>query len=69
MLDGATTRFLVVVNHEGQFSVWPEERELPAGWTAHGARGTRAECLDAIRAHWDDMRPLSLRRTFGEGGA
>ncbi|EFL30529.1 MbtH domain-containing protein [Streptomyces viridochromogenes DSM 40736] len=69
MLDGATTRFLVVVNHEGQYSVWPEDREPPAGWRAHGTRGTRAECLEVIRTHWDDMRPLSLRSTFEEGGA
>ncbi|KPI15334.1 MbtH domain protein [Actinobacteria bacterium OK074] len=69
MLDGAVARFLVVVNHEGQFSVWPEDREPPAGWRAHGARGTRVECLDHIREQWGDMRPLSLRRTLGEGGA
>ncbi|MCX4881512.1 MbtH family protein [Streptomyces sp. NBC_00847] len=69
MLDGAAARFLVVVNHEGQFSLWPEDREPPAGWRTDGARGTRTECLDHIREHWDDMRPLSLRRTLGESSA
>lgn len=69
MLDDETARFLVVVNHEGQFSVWPEDRELPAGWRAHGARGSRDACLDHIREHWKDMRPLSLRRALGECSA
>ncbi|MGW0801471.1 MbtH family protein [Nonomuraea sp. NPDC002799] len=53
--------FKVVVNHEGQYSVWPEGRDNPAGWTDEGIRGSRAECLEHISAVWTDMRPLSLR--------
>ncbi|MFG2527462.1 MbtH family protein [Streptomyces sp. NPDC048516] len=69
MLDCESTRFLVVSNEEGQFSLWPEDREPPAGWRPHGTGGTRAECLDHIRAHWHDMRPLSLRQDPSEGAA
>ncbi|MFG1942869.1 MbtH family protein [Nonomuraea sp. NPDC048826] len=53
--------FKVVVNHEEQYSVWPEGRDNPAGWTDEGVRGTREECLEHISAIWTDMRPRSLR--------
>jgi MbtH protein len=52
--------YLVVVNDERQYSIWPSYRELPAGWNAAGTRGSRAECLAWIEANWTDMRPRSL---------
>jgi MbtH protein len=51
----------VVVNHEEQYSIWPVDRALPAGWRQAGVTGTEAECLDYIDQTWTDMRPLSLR--------
>jgi len=54
--------YLVVVNDEGQYSVWLADRALPAGWHAEGMRGGREECLAHIGEMWTDMRPLSLRR-------
>lgn len=51
----------VVVNHEEQYSIWPADREAPAGWTPNGFTGTEDECLAHIDEHWTDMRPLSLR--------
>jgi MbtH protein len=53
--------FLVVVNHEEQYSLWPAFKEIPAGWTATGPRGNRKVCLDWIEQTWTDMRPKSLR--------
>ena len=53
--------YLVVVNHEEQFSIWEDELPLPAGWRHEGFAGTRADCLDHIGRTWTDMRPLSLR--------
>lgn len=52
----------VVRNHEEQYSIWPVEREIPAGWEAVGQRGTKEECLAHIESVWTDMRPRSLRR-------
>ena len=52
--------YLVLVNDEGQYSLWPSFREAPAGWTAVGPRGNRKECLDYIEQTWTDMRPKSL---------
>jgi MbtH protein len=56
------TVYLVVVNHEDQYSIWPEWKEIPAGWQAVGKRGLKQECLDHIKEVWTDMRPLSLRK-------
>jgi MbtH protein len=52
---------VVVVNEEGQYSVWAEGSDLPAGWRAEGTRGTKRDCLAHIAQVWKDMRPLSLR--------
>ncbi|MEV7548250.1 MbtH family NRPS accessory protein [Amycolatopsis sp. NPDC089917] len=54
--------YLVVVNDEEQYSIWPSDRDVPAGWRAEGTRGGREECLAHIETVWTDMRPLSLRR-------
>jgi MbtH protein len=59
--DDPETVFMVVKNHEEQYSIWPEYKPLPAGWTAAEKRGPKAECLDYIEQVWTDMRPLSLR--------
>lgn len=61
-----STLYKVVMNHEEQYSIWPDYRELPAGWTAAGRSGTKAECLAHIQEVWTDMRPLSLRRSMDE---
>jgi MbtH protein len=52
--------YLALINDEGQYSLWPEYIEVPAGWTTvHGPAGRQA-CLDYIGEHWTDMRPRSL---------
>ncbi|MCP2243393.1 MbtH family protein [Lentzea rhizosphaerae] len=61
--------YLVVVNDEEQYSIWPADRDLPAGWRADGTEGTRADCLAHIGEVWTDMRPLSLRRRMAEAAA
>ncbi|GHH42453.1 MbtH protein [Streptomyces umbrinus] len=58
--DQSDGTFLVLVNDEGQHSLWPAFIEIPAGWTkVHGEAG-REECLDYINTHWTDLRPKSL---------
>jgi MbtH protein len=52
--------FLVLVNGEGQHSLWPAFRAVPQGWERTGQSGARQACLDWIEAHWSDMRPRSL---------
>jgi MbtH protein len=58
--------YIVVVNHEEQYSIWPADRELPLGWNNAGKQGTKSECLAYIEEVWTDMRPLSLRKKMEE---
>ena len=53
--------YVVVVNQEDQYSLWPAGRELPHGWERVGEPKAREECLAQIRGIWTDMRPRSLR--------
>lgn len=50
----------VLVNDEGQHSLWPSFKEVPQGWTIKLKATTRAACLDYINQNWTDMRPKSL---------
>jgi amino acid adenylation domain-containing protein len=59
----------VVVNHEGQFSLWPTGRPCAPGWQVVGAGGTRAECLAYIQKVWLDLRPLSLQKAAASEGS
>jgi MbtH protein len=61
--------FKVVVNHEEQYSIWPQDRDVPLGWDEEGKEGTKAECLAYIEEVWTDMRPLSLRVSMQETDA
>ena len=60
--DEDDTRYQVVMNHEEQYSIWPDFKPIPNGWRAVGKSGPKAECLAYIKEVWTDMRPLSLRR-------
>jgi len=56
--------YRVVMNHEEQYSIWPDFKDLPEGWADVGFKGTKDACLEHIRGVWTDMRPLSLRRAM-----
>jgi MbtH protein len=50
----------VLINDEGQHSLWPTFIDVPKGWTVIHKSDTRAACLDFINKNWTDMRPNSL---------
>ena len=59
--DDADAQFLVVVNAEGQHSLWPVFADVPSGWAiAHGP-SARPACLDYVRDNWADIRPRSVQ--------
>ena len=53
--------WLVLVNDEQQYSLWPAARAIPAGWREAGARGSRSDCIAWVDRTWVDMTPASLR--------
>ena len=59
--------YKVVINLEGQYSIWTADLESPLGWTEVGKTGRKIECLDYITEVWIDMRPLGLRPETGGG--
>lgn len=63
--DDPDGRYLVLVNEEGQHSLWPALIDVPAGWTVVLAESSRQEALDYVTRNWTDMRPTSLIESMG----
>lgn len=61
-VDDSERRYIVVVNHEDQHSIWSADMRIPLGWHEAGFAGTKAECLAHIATVWTDLRPRSVRR-------
>lgn len=60
------TIYKVVINHEEQYSIWPDYRDNPLGWRDVGKQGPKKEVLSFIDQAWVDMRPLSLQKSMEE---
>ncbi|WSW89714.1 MbtH family protein [Streptomyces sp. NBC_00989] len=58
--DDPDANYYVLVNEEGQHSLWPVFVDTPGGWKTVFGEAGRAECLDYIERTWTDMRPKSL---------
>jgi MbtH protein len=69
VFDREDILFQVVVNHEEQYSIWPDYKAVPEGWRTVGKSGLKKECLAYIEEVWTDMRPLSLRQKMEEQAA
>jgi MbtH protein len=67
--EDESSTYHVLINEEGQHSLWPSFVEVPDGWTIIMKSDTRAACLDFINKNWTDMRPKSLIAVMdGSGG-
>lgn len=66
--DDDRSAFLVLVNDEEQYSLWPSFADVPAGWQVVHGEAARTECLEYIEQNWTDIRPRSLRDRLAEGG-
>ena len=59
-------RYHVLINDEGQHSLWPAFIDVPEGWRVVFEDNTRQACLDYIEENWTDMRPNSLIEAMRE---
>ncbi|ATL28463.1 MbtH family protein [Streptomyces formicae] len=59
--ENAEGKFLVLMNDEEQYSLWPSFIEVPEGWRTVLEETDRQTCVDFIEKTWSDMRPKSLR--------
>ncbi|MCY8808787.1 MbtH family protein [Bacillus atrophaeus] len=58
--ENADGTYFVLVNEEGQYSLWPGSIEVPNGWNVVYEQEGRQACLDYINSHWHNMQPNSL---------
>lgn len=58
-------RYFVVINHEEQYSIWPDDAP-PEGWTVVAGPDSKDACLARIEELWTDMRPKSLREFMAQ---
>ncbi|MGW0042826.1 MbtH family protein [Rhodococcus sp. NPDC003348] len=58
--DDEAGTFYVLVNEEGQHSLWPAFADVPAGWSTVHGEASRQSCVEYVEANWTDMRPKSL---------
>jgi MbtH protein len=64
--DDESGTFIVLINDEGQHSLWPTFIGVPAGWSPVHEPASRQVCLDYINQTWTDMRPKSLIRQMNQ---
>ena len=58
--------YVILLNGEEQYSIWPSFKDVPSGWKKVGKEGSKSECIAYIDEVWTDMRPLSLRMTMSQ---
>lgn len=54
--------YRVLINDEGQHSLWPSFAPVPAGWSVVHDEDTREASIEYIASSWTDMRPNSAKR-------
>lgn len=52
--------FVVIVNSDGQHSLWPGFHAVPTSWTVAFGPAGRDACLEHVRENWTDMRPRTV---------
>src|ERR1700744_2500427 len=67
--EDADAKYFVLINDEGQHSLWPIFADVPDGWEVIFGEDGRQECLDFIEKNWTDMRPKSLIKAMEEDAA
>lgn len=60
--------YLVLVNDEGQHSLWPAFVDVPTGWHTVLGETDRDAALKYVNDNWTDMRPKSLIAAMESGG-
>jgi MbtH protein len=52
--DDEQGEFVVLVNGQGQHSLWPAAVRVPAGWSVAHGPAARQDCLDHVENAWHD---------------
>ncbi|MGE3875601.1 MAG: MbtH family protein [Parvibaculaceae bacterium] len=62
--DDENGTFVVLLNEDEQYSLWPAHIDVPAGWRIVHPADSRRACFDFIEGNWNDLRPKSLRKAM-----
>lgn len=57
--DDDQQTFIVLVNSQSQYSIWPVFASAPAGWQHCFGPAGQAECLDWVEEHWTQINPFA----------
>lgn len=57
----SSPQWMVLINSEEQYALFPSDQPHPEGWRPAGCAGTKNECVAYVDEHWADMWPKSLR--------
>jgi MbtH protein len=63
--DDDSLVFLVLVNGQEQYSLWPDFVAIPPGWSQVFGPDSHARCQAYVEEQWTDMRPASLHVASG----
>ncbi|MCK1986178.1 MULTISPECIES: MbtH family protein [Peribacillus] len=58
----------VLINKEGQHSLWPAFLVIPEGWSVIYREESRQDCLEYINKNWTDLLPNSLKLVASSDG-
>ncbi len=56
--DDDSLEFIVLVNQQQQYSLWPVFAEHPGGWSTSFGPARRSDCLDYIERTWTSINPF-----------
>lgn len=57
--------FYILRNAQGQFSLWPQQCLLPAGWDVVCQPQSQASCQQWLEAHWRTLTPANFTQLQG----
>jgi MbtH protein len=63
MQGPASEDWVVLINTQEQYALYPSDLDLPGGWRPAGFTGSEQDCRTYVDEHWTDMRPLDVRRS------
>lgn len=64
--DDSFRTYIVLINEEEQYSLWPSHKSIPEGWRSVGVTGSKAECVEYVDKVWTDITPLSVRKRLAQ---
>ncbi|EKS7868845.1 antibiotic transporter [Bacillus cereus] len=47
--------YKVLINEEGQYSLWPAFLDVPIGWNVVYEEASRQSCLEYVEYNWKDL--------------